>query len=175
MRTSATPSVCIEQRPSPSSGWLVITYFLLSIMTVTHQVPYFQTIIEFCPFVNALVRFMFFLHNDSICHLFLSIAYSLGQFSPDSQSVYHTSCFLPPYWLSPLKSMTYLRVTSIPWVISKAPLIPNHSWTIIISVYFPPLFRIQFSLVSLSLVSQRSSCFPINVWNLPQSLWSARV
>ena len=70
---SATHLINIWLCPYPFSWWLRTTLFLLSSVTARHQVLYLQTIMAFCLFG--------FLHNNSNCHLFLSVAYASCHFS----------------------------------------------------------------------------------------------
>ena len=115
MCTSARPLICIWLRPSPSSWWLATTLFWPSTVTATRQVPYFQTIMVFCHFVKA---------QDWI--MVSSSTITFATCSRRLLVIFHPPVHVPHFlfssldWLSLLNFVTYLRVASIPWTISKA-------------------------------------------------------
>ena len=94
----ATSPVCIRRHSFLSSWWLVTILFWWSPVTATYQVPYFQTMIAFCPYVNALVRLM------SISTTIAFTTCSCG--SPNLLVIFHSSVRVPhfpyssPDWLS---------------------------------------------------------------------------
>ena len=118
MCRSVTSPVCYWLHPSHSSWWLMTTLFRQSTTAATHQEPYFQIIMAFCSFVNALIWLVVF---SAIIAFATCSCQSLILLV-----IFHPPLCVPhfllssPDWLLPLKSVMYFLVASIPWFIWKA-------------------------------------------------------
>ena len=157
-----TPSLYLTV-PVPFQLVTATTLFWLFTATATHQMPYFQTIMAFCPFVNTLVRRTVFSTTIAFATCSCRSPFLLIIFHPPVRV--NTSCFPPIDWLSPLKYAIYLGVASIPWAISKALLnVKSLSDNNLLSV-FSSFIHTQLYLVSLSLLSYQSCNLPTNVWD----------